>query len=377
MSMQRKSRGGFGPLVWPVVLAVLALAAAACSGGGGTTPSSGGSQSPGGSPGGSAGSGTPASSAVGSSPSGGAPTKLAVGLGYIPSVQFAQFYRAQQAGYYRDAGLDVSFQNKIDPQLITLVGQGAIDIGIADGTSVIPAVSQGIPVRYVATVYAKFPNIVFAKASSGITKPADLKGKRVGTPGTFGSSWIMLQALLSKANLTTSDITVQTYPDFTQAAAVAKGQADAATGFVNNEPIQLKQQGIDTSILRVDDVVPLPGNGLIVGTKTLAEKHDALAAFVAATLKAQDEIAANPSVGLDAAIAAVPELGTDRATQEAILAATIDTWSSPYTQAHGSGAIDTAAWTASIRFMQSLPGGLVPNPVTADQIVTSELLPAR
>ena len=38
-------------------------------------------------------------------------TKLTVGLGYIPSVQFAQFYRAQQQGYYRDAGLDVTFQN--------------------------------------------------------------------------------------------------------------------------------------------------------------------------------------------------------------------------------------------------------------------------
>jgi len=271
----------------------------------------------------------------------------------------------------------VTFQNKIDPQLITLVGQGSIDVGIADGTSLIPAVSQGIPVRYVATIYAKFPNIVFAKASSGISAPADLKGKRIGTPGTYGSSWIMLQALLAKAHLSTSDVTVQTYPDFTQAAAVVKGQVDAATGFVNNEPVQLEQQGIDTSILRIDDIVPLPGNGLIVGSKTLDAKRDALRAFVAATLKAQDEIASNPSVGLDAAIAAVPELGSDRATQQAVLAATIDTWSSVWSKAHGSGAIDRDAWTRSIAFMQGLPGGLVPNPVTTDQIVTAELLPPR
>ena len=33
------------------------------------------------------------------------------------------------------------------PQLITLVGQGAVDIGIGDGTSVIPAASQGIPAQ--------------------------------------------------------------------------------------------------------------------------------------------------------------------------------------------------------------------------------------
>ena len=53
-----------------------------------------------------------------------APTKLVVGLGYIPSVQFAQFYLAQQKGYYAEAGLSIEFQNKIDLDLIPLVGQG-------------------------------------------------------------------------------------------------------------------------------------------------------------------------------------------------------------------------------------------------------------
>ena len=106
------------------------------------------------------------------------PTKLTVGLGYIPSVQFAPFYLADQKGYYKQAGLEVKFQNKIDPDLVTLVGQGAIDVGISDGTSVIPAVSQGIPVRYIATLYGKFPSIVFAKSSTGITDAADLKGRQ-------------------------------------------------------------------------------------------------------------------------------------------------------------------------------------------------------
>jgi NitT/TauT family transport system substrate-binding protein len=102
---------------------------------------------------------------------------LKVGLGYIPSVQFAPFYLADQKGYYRQAGLEVTFENKIDPDLVTLVGQGALDLGVADGTSVIPAVSQGIPIRYVSTIYGTFPSIVFAKTSSGITSAADLAGK--------------------------------------------------------------------------------------------------------------------------------------------------------------------------------------------------------
>ena len=253
------------------------------------------------------------------------PTALVVGLGYIPSVQFAQFYLAEQNGYYADAGLDVEFQNKIDPDLITLVGQGSIDVGIGDGTSVIPAVSNGIPVAYVATIYGQFPNIVFAKASSGISTAADLKGKKVGIPGRYGSGWIMLQALLKSAGLTTDDIEIVEYPDFTQATAVERARSTPRPGSPTTSPSQLQLHGEEVSILKIDSITPLPGPGLIAGTKTLDEQHDAVAAFVAATLQAMVEIKADPTVGLDAAIKAVPELAKDRETQAALLDATIAT----------------------------------------------------
>ena len=299
---------------------------------------------------------------------------LTVGLGFTPNVQFAPFYLAESAGYYRDAGLDVTLQNKIDPDLVPLIGQGAIDIGLADGTSVIPAVSQGIPITYVGTIYGKFPSIVFAKASSGIRKPADLKGKRIGIPGRYGSSWVMLQALLSSAGLTPDDVEIVEYPDFGQGAAVAAGAVDAATGFANNEPVQLELSGTPATVLHVDDIVPLPGNGLITGNATLDAKHDVLAAFVEATLRAMDDIAANPQVGLDAAYQAVPELATTPDIQRAVLEATIDVWKGAAQQTGGYGAIDPAAWTTSIDFMSGL--GLVPEPVTADQMLDTSLLPS-
>ena len=354
-----------------IVFVAIALVVAACGTGQGS--SGAGGSSPGASAPGASGSPAPAASTGPSGP----PVALKVGLGYIPSVQFAPFYLADQKGYYRDAGLAVTFQNKIDPDLIPLVGQGAIDIGLADGTSTIPAVSQGIPVTYVATVYGQFPSIVFAKKSALINAPADLKGKKLGIPGRYGSSWIMLQALLASAHLTPSDLQIVEYPDFGQGAAVQKGAVDAATGFVNNEPVQLQLAGEDVSILHVDDIVPLPGNGLIVGTKTLAEKRGAIGAFVAATLHAMADVEANPEAGLDAAITAVPELGTARETQAAILAATVGVWRGPVQQAKGLGAIDTAGWQKTIDYLSTIttPVKLVPNPVTVDQVVDASLLP--
>ncbi len=305
----------------------------------------------------------------------GEPVKLTVGLGYIPSVQFAPFYLAQQEGWYAEAGLEVEFQNKIDPDLITLVGQGAIDIGIGDGTSVIPAVSQGIPVQYVATIYGQFPNVVFAKASSGITTAADLAGRKIGTPGRYGSGWVMLQALLGSAGLAPEDVEIVEYPDFTQRAAVEQGAVDAATGFANNEPVQLELAGEPVVLLRIDDITPLPGPGLIAGSSTLESKRVAIEAFVATTLRAMDAITADPSVGLDAAIVAVPELASARDAQLAILEATIESWSGAAQVSDGLGAIDEAGWAASIEFLTSL--GLVPNPVTVDDLVETGLSARR
>ena len=158
---------------------------------------------------------------------------------------------------------------------------------------------------------------MIAKAGSGITTAADLKGKRIGIPGKYGSSWIMLQALLKSAGLTTSDVTIVEFPDFGQATALQQGAVDAATGFANNEPIQLKRAGVDTVVLAVDAITPLPGPGLVTGTATLAAKHDALAAFTKATLRAMDEIAADPQKGLDASFEVVPDLAKDPALQRA------------------------------------------------------------
>ena len=301
-------------------------------------------------------------------------TALTVGLGYIPSVQFAPFYLADRAGYYRDAGLDVTLQNNSDPDLVTLVGQGAIDVGLADGTSVIPAVSQAITVRYIATIYRDFPSIVFARTSSGIATAADLKGKKIGIPGRYGSSWIMLQALLGSVGLTTDDVKIAEYPTYGQGIAVQQGAVDAATGFSNNEPVQLALSGIEVTVLHVDPVVALPGPGLISGTATISKKATAIRAFVAATLRAMREIANDQSKGLVAAIAAVPDLAKDRATQAAILDATVTAWRGATSSgAIALGSIDRAGWTASLAFMTTL--GLVPHPVTLDQLIDADLLP--
>jgi NitT/TauT family transport system substrate-binding protein len=175
--------------------------------------------------------------------------------------------------------------------------------------------------------------------------------------------------------LTPDDVETVLYPDYGQGAGLAQDQVDAATGFANNEPVAMQLAGTEVNVIHVDDVIALPGPGLVAGRETLAKKPAAIRAFIAATLRAMREIAEEPGVGLDAAIAAVPELASARDAQAAILAATIEVWAPAGGGPDDYGRIDGAGWEASVAYMTELD--LVPNPVTADQLYDARYLPAE
>ena len=107
----------------------LSLVLAACSSAGGSASPVPALSSVAPSSGASAAASAPASPAA--SPSTATtPTKLAVGLGYIPSVQFAPFYYADQQGYYKDAGLSVT-RCLEGCQLLARSGDGRLELVVS------------------------------------------------------------------------------------------------------------------------------------------------------------------------------------------------------------------------------------------------------
>ena len=316
----------------------------------------------------------------GASPTGSGSTSLTVGLGYIPSVQFAPFYLADQRGDYAAAGLDVTIQNQIDPDLISLVGAGSLDLALADGTSVIPAVSQGIPIRYVATIYGTLPNVVIARADAGITTAADLRGRRIGTPGRYGSGYLTLLGILADVGLSEGDLSIELFPDFGQTQALISGAVDAVTGYANNDLVQAKAAGVKVVAFYASASAPLAGPGLIAAESTIASKGAALRAFIAVTLRAMEEIEADPSIGVDAAGVVVPELIVDdaaRAGSLAVMEATVAIWRGATQRDRGLGAIDADGWITSIAFLRTVPGQVVATGLAIDDLLDESLLPKR
>ena len=276
------------------------------------------------------------------------PVKLL--LGFQPDVQFAPFYLAQQAGYFRDAGLEVTIEYSDD--VLRLVADGQAELGVADATDVMIGRTSGIPIRYVSTLYQHFPVALIGAPGTLPEDPSGLRGMRIGTPGRFGSSWHALLALLRAGSLTKDDVTIREYPQFNQVEGLLNGDVDLITGFVANEPLRLRSQGFDTALMRVDDFAPLPGPGVVAGEDLLASDRGLAAAFAQAVVHAQQDIAADVKVGVDAAIQEVPAIGEDRTTATDVLTATVDLWGGG--SGGPNGVIDPAIWQTGYRTMQDL-----------------------
>ena len=192
-----------------------------------------------------------------------APRTVNIGLGYIPNVQFTPFYVADKLGYFKAEGLNVKYQHGYISELMPLLLQGKLDFVVGDpGRRHLCPNVQGADIQYVMAVYQKVPVTVFSLPGKNIGAVADLKGKTVGIPGPFGSSYFALGALLDSAKLKESDIKLASI-GFTQLDAVRSGKVDAAVGYVNNEVVQLAASGIKADTLDVTAAYPMVGVGMM------------------------------------------------------------------------------------------------------------------
>lgn len=290
-------------------------------------------------------------------------------LGFRPDVQFAPFYVAQQEGLYADAGLSVTIEHRQSPDVIRLVAAGQAEFGVADATDVMISRSQGITLRYVATLYEQFPVAIIGPAGEVPSDPAGLAGRRIGTPGRFGSSWHALLALLDAAGLEGGDVEIREYPQFNQAEGLLAGDVELITGFRNNEPLRLEAAGMVPELLTLDEVAPLPGPGIVVGDALLRDRPELVEAFVTATLDGLLSVIGDVDRGLRAAEEAVPAIAEDRQTARAVLEATLELWR---TEGGAVGRVDLDRWEEALAIMRRL--GFVTEQVTVDEM-TTQLVP--
>jgi NitT/TauT family transport system substrate-binding protein len=306
---------------------------------------------------------------TGCAPAGAAPlTKVSLPVGYIPNVQFAPLYVAIDKGYYKAEGLDVSIDYSMESDNVQLVGAGKLQFALVSGEQVLLGRAKSLPVVYVMAWYQKFPVGISAPVAANITKPADLKGKRIGIPGLFGASYIGARALLAAGGLTEKDVTLDAI-GYNQVEALAAGREDAAVVYVTNEPIQLAALGKPVRTLAVSDYLQLVSNGLITNEQTLKDHPDLVRKLVRATLKGIQDTLANPDEAYTISLKYVENLSkADTAVQKKILAASLDLWKTDM-----PGYTDPQAWTNMQKVLLDM--GLLSQPLDLSKAYSNEYLP--
>jgi len=296
-----------------------------------------------------------------------APEEITLAMGFIPNVQFAPFYVAEDKGYFAEENLAVNFDYGMETDLLKLVGVGELRFAVASGDQVILAQAQGLPVVYVLNWYRRFPVCVVSLKEKGISGAKDLVGKTVGTPAAEGASYIGWRALLHAEGIDEAQVNLQVI-GYTQVASLTEGRVDAAVCYALNEPVQLSQAGYSINVIYVDDYANLVSNGLITNEQTIAEQPELAQGLVRAVLRGLRYTIEHPDEAFAICKEHVPEIaGDNESLQKAVLLESIKFW-----QGDRLGYSDRAAWEESQRFMRQI--GLIDAEVDVEKLFTNQFV---
>ncbi len=267
---------------------------------------------------------------------------VTVGLTYIPNVQFCAFYLAVQKGLFGD--LKVTLRHHGEQEgLFEALRLGREDVVFASADEAL--VAGGLST--IATSYQRYPAEVMI-AQKGV-RLEDLRGKTLGVPGRFGSSYFAALLALHTAGLTEQDVTL-TEIGYTAVAALTTGKVDAIIGFTNNELVQLRGEGLEVTSLPVAPEQTLVGPSLVVLPERA--KDPALAVIVDGMLEAEKQVVADLDAALEATAQQVPALAdpVQRENAAKVLEATIALWHDPAGQL--SVSVDAEAMTRMESFLR-------------------------
>ncbi|MFC3024533.1 ABC transporter substrate-binding protein [Vibrio zhugei] len=150
---------------------------------------------------------------------------------------------AQERGYFKAQGLQVTIQEPADPSTPSkLVAAGKVDMAVSYQPDLTMDVAAGLPLVRSATLIATPLNALMMLDDGKPHTIADLKGKKIGI-STPGSEEASIGAMLAEANLTLSDVTIINV-GWALSSSLASGKVDAISGGCRNfETNQLALEG--------------------------------------------------------------------------------------------------------------------------------------
>lgn len=231
---------------------------------------------------------------------GGAAQTLTIMLDWYPNAVHSFLYAAQEQGYFAEHGLEVDIQMPAETNdALRLAAAGKVDLALSYQPQVLMARAEGIPVQSLAAVVRHPLTHLMVPEQSGVTRPAELEGAKIGY-SSIPLYEAIVRAMIAGDGGNPDGIVLQDV-GYDLIPAIATGQSQAIMGgFINHEALLLAKEGhpvrtIKPSDYGVPDYYELV---LVAGEERTGEQEAAFAAFLKAAEQGQRYVAEHPEEAL-------------------------------------------------------------------------------
>ncbi len=246
-------------------------------------------------------------------------------LQWRPQAQFAGYILAKEKGFFKEAGLpevELRWFYEGDPPL-KLVLEGRADFCTAWLSQAIALRAKGEPLVNIAQVMQKSAMMLVAHRGSGITRPADMAGRRVGL---WGADFDVQPMAFFRKFSVQPEVVIQSY----SMAPFLRRAVEIASAMYYNEYHKLMEAG-----LRAEDIVTFffsdfgmnfPEDGLYCTETTRRDRASVCLALTSASIKGWAYAAAHEVEALDIIMKYCTEaqLATNRNHQRWMLRAMVE-----------------------------------------------------
>lgn len=243
-------------------------------------------------------------------------TEVGFVLNWIAGGDHAPYYYAQEQGWYDEAGIDLTIeQGKGSTMAAQQTGIGKTQIGLADLGTALVARGKGADLVGVMNIYANSPYGMYWLKSSGIAGIEDFPGRKIGNP-PWDAARAMWPALAKSTGVEPDSVKWVNVQPNAKLAALKSGSIDVTSSFYNIHHIFQRELGDDMGFFAWKEYGINPyGNSIIVNGEFLAERPEAVQAFVAVSQRAFAACVKEPAPCIDALVAANTGLKADNEMQ--------------------------------------------------------------
>ncbi|WP_328468227.1 ABC transporter substrate-binding protein [Actinoplanes sp. NBC_00393] len=275
---------------------------------------------------------------------------------------------AQEKGYFRDAGIDVTIRlGAATGENLKVLAAGQAQFANLDltGTWITAGKGEYTDIRAFAAIHQQSLVSIISLAGSGITEPRGLEGHKLGA-ATGSVNQLLFPAYAKLAGIDESKVEWVNAAPPQLPALLASGRVDALSTFlIGARGLEKAAGGKKTVVLPYSKYLPeLFGNGLVAPASVIDGNPDLTERFRDAALKGLQYTLEHPDEAAQIMKKAQPAADLTAAVGEILLMA-------PYVKT--SGVIDRDRVAKALQTLQS--GGLVPATMTPDSVVDFDLVP--